>query len=341
MSERTHRHELEKNILADWLNEKLEFARPYATQIAVVGLVALVAIIGSIYYFSQADTVGPKAWHAFMSAYGEPRQKMADALMEVYEKQEVRGTSAELWARLAYADAKSELAAFKAVQDSAEAKSALVEAEKALLPIEEKTSDPALLARCRFSLARIYETQNKLDKAREYYKKVIDGSKDSALGKAAATAAARLDPQGQAAQVIGWLAEQKPLPTKTPGSTDSILDSLGPGFGPSPTLPERPNLSIPGTESPFGASGAGIDFGRDNPLGVKGTTPELDAPKGTEPDTKGADGKPDASAEKPASEKPATEKSDAEKPAEPAKAEENKPAAPVKSAEEKPESDKP
>ncbi len=296
MSERTHRHQLEKNLLADWLAEKVEVLKPYGTQLAVAGLVAVAAIIGAIYYFSQADTVTPRSWQAYFAAFGED-DKAAEALKEVFEtKPHVKGTSAELWARLSYADQRFQFAAVQLAQDAQEAKEALSDAEKALTPIEGKTRDPLLLARSRYSLARIYETQNKLNKARDYYQKVAESGKDTALGKRAAEAVKRLAPDSEASQVLAWLAEQKPPTTKGPGSGSSFFDSFGSGFGQEPTLPERPNLNLPGAGSPFGPSGSGgIDFGRDDPLGSKGTAPEgdapaLDAPKGGEPATKSADG---------------------------------------------------
>jgi predicted negative regulator of RcsB-dependent stress response len=315
MSERTHRHELEKNLLADWLAEKVEILKPYSTQLAIGGLVAVAVLVGAIMYFSRTDTVAPRAWQAYFAAFGEP--KVADALKEAYEKQEVKGTDAELWARLSYADQRFQFASVQGGQDSHEAKTALTEAEKALTEIVDKTSDPMLLARIRYSLARIYESQNKPNKAREYYQKLVDAGKDTALGKRAAEALTRLDPESEATAVLAWIAEQKPI-DRPPGGSSPFLDGFGGGFGgpfgQQPTLPERPNLNLPGTGSPFGTGGSGdIDFGRDNPLGTKGTAPEgtapdLNAPQTNEPaksgdEDKAADEKPDGA--KPASEKTA------------------------------------
>jgi predicted negative regulator of RcsB-dependent stress response len=334
MSERTHRHELEKNLLADWLAEKYEVVKPYGTQLAVGGLIAAAVLVGAIYYFSQSDTVTPRAWQAYFSAYGE--DKVADALKDTYVKPPVSGTTAELWARLSYADQRFQFASLQGGQDSQEAKTALADAEKSLAEIVDKTSDPLLLARIRYSLARIYESQNKPNKAREYYKQIVDAGKDTALGKRAAEAIRRLNPDGEVVAVLAWLAEQKPL-TKTPGS-NSPFDSLGPGFGglggfgQQPTLPERPNLNLPGT-SPFGPSGAdGIDFGREAPPGTKGKEPEgaapdLNAPQSNDPATKSGVGEK-GEVEKPPGKKavepadPPEDKPAAEKSAEPAKADE-------------------
>lgn len=321
MSERTHRHELEKNILADWLAEKVEILRPYGTQLAVGGLIAAAVLVGAIFYFSRTDTVTPRAWEAYFAAFGEA--KVADALKLAYENEEVKGTDAELWARLSYADQRFQFASVQGGQDSHEAKTALADAEKALAEIVDKTSDPVLLARIRFTLARIYESQNKPNKAREFYQKFVEAGKETALGKRAAEAITRLDPEGEATAVLAWLAEQKPV-AKAPGGSNPFLDGFGSqfggGFGQQPTLPERPNLSLPGTGSPFGPSGSGdIDFGRDDPRGTKGTesegtAPDLNAPQGGEPATKGgeekaSDEKPSEPA-KPADEKPASEKAD-------------------------------
>ncbi|HUE69405.1 MAG TPA: hypothetical protein VMP01_00840 [Pirellulaceae bacterium] len=321
MSERTHRHELEKNILADWLADKIEILRPYGTQLAVGGLVAAAVLVGAIYYFSRTDTVAPRAWQAYFAAFGEP--KVADALKLAYEKKEYEGTTAELWARLSYADQRFQFASVQGGQDSQEAKTALADAEKALMEIVDKTSDPMLLARIRFTLARVYESQHKPNKAREFYQQIVEAGKETALGKRAAAAITRLDPSGETTAVLAWLAEQKPV-IRPPGGSNPFLDGFGSqfggGFGQQPTLPERPNLSLPGTGSPFRPSGSGdIDFGRDDPLGTKGTEPEgtapdLNAPQGGEPATKGgeekaSDEKP-AEPAKPADEKPASDKTE-------------------------------
>ena len=323
MSERTHRHELEKNVLADWLVEKFELLRPYGAHLAVGALVAVAAVIGAAYYFTRSDAVAPRAWQAYFSAFGE--QKVADALKDAYEQPEVKGTTAELWARLSYADQRFQFASMQSGQDSHEAKTALADAERALTEVVDKAaSDPMLLARIRFTLARVYESQNKPNKAREFYQKIVDAGKDTALGKMAAEALTRLDPSGETVQVLAWLAEQKPLP-RSSGSSSPFLDGLGGGlggpFGPQPTLPERPNLNLPGAESTFGPGGDGIDFGRDDPLGTKGTEPdaappELNAPEKNEPATKsgesekadankGADADKGADAANPAAAKPA------------------------------------
>lgn len=324
MSERTHRHELEKNILADWLADKIEILRPYGTQLAVGGLIAVAVLVGAIMYYSRTDTVAPRALQAYFAAFGE--QKVADALKLAYENKEFKGTTAELWARLSYADQRFQFASVQGGQDSHAAKTALADAEKALTEIVDKTSDPMLLARIRFTLARIYESQNKPNKAREFYQQIVEAGKETALGKRSAEAIKRLDPDGEATAVLVWLAEQKPV-TRPPGGSNPFLDGFGSqfggGFGQQPTLPERPNLSLPGTGSPFGPSGTGdIDFGRDDPLGTKGTEPEgtapdLNAPQTNEPaktsgeqkaaDEKAADEKP-AEPAKPADDKPASEK---------------------------------
>jgi len=315
MSERTHRHQLEKNLLADWLGDKIELLKPYTIQLTVGGLIVAAAIVGAVIYFAQTNPTGARGWEAYFTAFGD--QKVEESLKAVIDKPDVKGTPAELWARLAYADRQFGISAFQAAQDPAEAKSALADAEKALVEIEGKTKDPMILERSRYSLARVYETQNKLNKARDYYQKVAESSKDTPVGKAAAAAIERLNPKGEVTQVIGWLSEQKPLPKKSPGSGfNPFLDDLSP-FGPGPTLPERPNLSLPGTESPLGARGAGIDFGRDEPLGTKSSadvgTPTDPARKsesepavGEKPAEKPGAEKPP---EKPTDEKPAAEKS--------------------------------
>ena len=333
MSERTHRHQLEKNVLADWLGDKVEALKPYSTQLAIGGIVLVAAIAAAAYYFGQSSTPGARGWQAFLTAYSEGEQKTTEALKEAAEKAEVKGTPAEVWALLAYADRKFERVAFMSAQDPQEAKADLAEAEKALIEVEKQAKGIAL-TRCRFALGKVYETQNKPEQAREYYQKVAETAKDTAIGKAAAEAARRLAPGSEAVQIIDWLAEQKPPErgTTAPGG-NPFMPELGPGFGRgAQPLPERPNLDLPG-ESPFREGAAsGLDFGRDDPLGLLGTptappTPATNTkspattepPDGKEPAETPADDATkaktkDKANEKASGEEPAKEKAEAEKP---------------------------
>jgi predicted negative regulator of RcsB-dependent stress response len=319
MSERTHRHQLEKNLLADWLSEKMEQLKPYSMQLAVAGVLIVVGAIGAVVYFGWESGASARAWEQFYAAFGE--SKSEEALKAAIDNEKVKGTPAELWARLAYADTQLQAATLQYAEDRAKAKLATSQAEKTLKEIEGRTSDPALLIRAHFALGRVYESQNKLDEARKSFQKVVDLGKETPLGEEAQSALKRLDPKGEVAELLAWLDKQEIKPKS--GTSSPLFPSLDQGSG----LPERPNLNVPG----FGAGKTGeIDFGRDVPLGPG-------APQATPPDAKPEsptatpdDSRPDAEkrtkdapAEKPAAddkrEKPAKPAEDSIKPGEESK----------------------
>ncbi len=312
------RHELQTNVLADWIGDKIELLKPYGLGI-LVGVVALAALgLSYVFFFSGEDTSSAASWQVYFSAYGEP--KPSEALKDAAKKE--KGTPAGNWATLAYAEGEVQGLVFQQIQDPKAAKEAVKDAEPALKEVVESAQDDLLKIRAQFSLAKLYESVGRIEESRKLYEEVAKAEKDSTIGKAAAKGVKRLSAGSQVPDLIAWLAKQD-APTK-PAAPSNPFD-----FGPPEALPERPNLSIPsemkfGEEgSPFGPSNKDPLFPAESPLGPKpGDNPPAetpaDEPKTTE-EEKPAVEKPVETT--PAEEKPAEEKPAEEKPAEAAKQE--------------------
>ena len=272
-------HKQTSNELADWLGEHIQQWRPYFPHI---GIVAAVLLAGAVIYIinSGEDTSSATAWQSYYSAYGEP--KVEDALKGVAEKQ--KNTLPGRWAKLALADQEIRQATMQIGQNPKEAKGTLARAEKTLKEAEEGTKEPDLLIRVHMSLAKVYETQNKLEEARKYYGKVAAADKDGTFGKAAAKALKRLEPRNDVQDVLAWLDKQDISQRAKP--TGSGFD-----FGPPESLPERPDLSIPGETKLGSRPSLGPDLkgptfpGIESPLFPKGETPMTETPKTDTPKT--------------------------------------------------------
>jgi len=302
------------------LGEHIQQWRP---NLPVIGIVAAVLVIGSILYviFSGEDTSSAMGWQSYYAAYGEP--KVDEALKQVTEKQ--KDSLPGRWAKLALADQELRQAVFQLGQNPKEAKATLARVEKSLKEWDGATTEPDLRTRVRMSLAKLYETQNKLEEARKYYGDIVSdkNEKDGTFSKVAARGLKRLGPGSDVHDVLAWLDKQDTSKRTKPPAGGGF------DFGPPEALPERPDLSIPG-EMKLGAHPPlGPDFkaptlpGTDGPLfpkkespdQPKGETPKTETPK-SESKSPPAVPKPVKAAEKsaepekkpPSEEKPAAEK---------------------------------
>jgi hypothetical protein len=227
------RHELKHNELADWMGERLEMLRPHATGILLgVGLL-LAIVLGSVWYFSGETAAASKAWSQYFQAFSEREpQKILQNLAD-----EQSGSKAAWWAVIALGDINLSEGAGMLHTDRSEAKKRLELAEQAYKKAE-LSDDRMLKNRARLGLAKVKESQCLPDEARKYYELVAQSEKDSAIGKAAATDAKRMNDRREVA-FLDWFAGQTPKrPAPFPG--------LGGGIPGLPNdLPERPDIGLP------------------------------------------------------------------------------------------------
>jgi len=294
------RHEIEKNVLADWLGEQIEAAKPYAPTIGIALVGGACAILLVIYLLGSSGAASARGWSMYFSAINDRDPELP---LEAFVK-EMPNSPASLWAVQAMGDINLSRGSQQLFSDREEAKKSLDKAKVDLERVESEAKDPLLKTRSRLSLGKLYESLCQPAEAKKYYELVVLAEKDSAVGKVAQRAVKRLsDPRE--VELLAWFAEQKPR-KPAPGLGSGGLPGL------PNDLPERPDLSLPGLGS--GATDPGADAGISTGLNLDGL--------GT--------AKPDES--KLEFPKPSETKPGETKPAEPAKTDE-KPAEPQKKPE--------
>jgi hypothetical protein len=298
-SHRQLRHEREHNELADWLAERLNALKPYSTQIAVAALVIVVGVIGTVYYFSTENQVTAKDWSDYRAALND--REPEKALQKLYDAKP--DSAAALWAAQTLGDIELSRGAGEMFQNREQAKELLDKAIAHYKLVEagagSAASDSGLLARARLGLGKAHEALCEPEEALRYYKLVADSEKESALGKAAAKAAKRMeDPRDVA--LLAWFAQQTPKKA-------SPLSGPGGGIPGLPNdLPDRPDISVPGLD--LDNIGTGVPDVPEPTLPLPGTTttPDESKPEENQPaESKPAESKPAADADaKPAADAP-------------------------------------
>jgi predicted negative regulator of RcsB-dependent stress response len=273
------RHQLEQNLLADWLGEQIEAARPYAGTIAVVALGGVAIIALAIYAFGSGTVVGSADWSQYFSAFNERDPGVA---LESVAK-EIPSTTAGLWAQQSIGDLNASRGLMQLFSDRDAAKTSLEKAEEAYKAVLAGSPDAMLKNRARLGLAKVYEGQNRTDEAKKLFEEIAAVDKDSAIGKLAAQGVERLSNQRDV-ELLAWFAKQTP---KRP----SPLGGAGPGLPGMPSdLPDRPDLSLPGLDPVSGGDPTpglnleGIGSGATEPSGLEFPKPgDTPASGGTVP----------------------------------------------------------
>jgi hypothetical protein len=299
------RHELQKNELADWLGNHVEGATEYFWPVVGGVVVAFALAIGIVWYLNARESAAAIAWDKYYQAFAErEREAELKKVAEVYSD-----SAAAQWAQLGSADLSLAQATKLMFSDKSEATSRVKEAIDGYQSVLSKARDPELTTRAQFGMARAQETMCQPEEARKFYELVAKSNKDSALGKEAARAAARLaDPK--TVEFLKWFAAaepRKPAPIGHGGIPGM------PPFNVPNDLPERPDLSLPGPlnfdPGKLPEDSPKFDFPKadDTP---KPDAPKTDAPKSETPKSEA----PPAAA--PKGEAPKSEPAESKKPGE-------------------------
>jgi predicted negative regulator of RcsB-dependent stress response len=277
-----HRHQLETNELAHRLEQYIERYRPYASTIAGVLVAIAVALLIWTYVSGTSAARRSGAWDTF-------NQTVSATFPNVDEihstAQQYQGTKMQQMADVTWADAQVMLASRQYIGNRRAANEAMERALSAYQGVIQSSKDERLTNRARLGLARIYEMQNHLDKARAQYREVT-----GAYAEYAKQQAERLDkPESQ--ETYAWLATAQPPRPQAPMGPG--VPGQRPDFSPGdiglPGVPGAPPTSTgPGTGAPKGGSDA-FDALFNGPLQPKlkeketpdryqqGTTPPADA----------------------------------------------------------------
>jgi tetratricopeptide (TPR) repeat protein len=204
-----HRHELETNVLAQKLELYIERWKPYGSWIMGALIAVILAILIASYLAGTSSARRSEAWDAFNQAVTSTPPRIDDLHRAASENP---GTPMQQMADITWADSQVFVAARGYLANRAKSLEMLGKAESTYESVLRSTSDADLKERAHLGLARIYEMQNKLDKAKEEYGKVTGAF--AAYAKVQAERLAKPETE----EAYAWLATaQLPLPKAPAG----------------------------------------------------------------------------------------------------------------------------
>lgn len=227
------RHELQTNVLSNWLGEQIEILQPYSRAITATILGAAV-LVGVYFFFTrQAALVDQRAWDDYLNAINSPNIDSLEDVVSRYEK-----TTVGTWAHLRLADVKLNEGIKALFENRSEARANLRAAVENYQFVLDHTREDLLLERATFGLARAYESQNDLAKARELYKKLEEWEE----GVYVAAATKRLTDLGRKPTKLfyDWFDKQNPKSLEDePGEPGKKLPFDDSGLDDEPTFGKK------------------------------------------------------------------------------------------------------
>jgi hypothetical protein len=321
------RHELQTNILADWLGHKIEHLRPHANMIFAGVVIIAVLAIAFTYFRNQQSAKVAGGWEAYFAALNERDSERLSAVAADYT-----GTTVALCAKQSEGDLELARGNDSLYSDRDAAKDALERARDCFEEVVEGAGElPRLKRRAQLGLAKALESlggltavedTEDLEAAARLYTQLAQATPGTALGSFAAE---RADTLGRETVIdwYGWFSRQKPAPP--PGMPGGDMGTGTPGIPglpkPMTNLPDLPDFSAFGGDS---STDADEDMGEQTlePVGEKPAKPAPEEPAVSE-DTNATPAAEAAVPESP----PAEPKPEATSPPEPEAQPEDKPAA--------------
>ncbi len=283
------RHELQTNVLADWLGQHLEQVKGYSKAILAVILLVTAAVIAGAYLIQDQASRSQASWGQFFQAFGERSPEALEIVASSHP-----GTPTAVWAKQAEGDIKLAEGIGDLYTNRDNAKKNLAAAEKSYLMVVANAKEKMLKERAWFGLGQVYESMSDLEKAREYYGQLAQSSPSSALGKEAQRRVDALsDPAAE--KWYNWFANQKPRPPALPSSPDGLPGLPGLDLPNLPSdlgeLSDRPDLSLPIVPPVAPSATTPAPAAPDPPATEEGAA----APEPAKPPTESEPNTPDAS----------------------------------------------
>lgn len=250
------RHELQTNVLADWLGNKAEELKPYSRAI-VGGAVAIAVVLFTVIYLSGKTTKELEQGWADYFAVVESQD--VSGLREVADKH--AATDVGLWARQSESDLLLQEGISQLYIDRDDADSKLSKAQDGYLVVSQNAKDPMLKRRGTFGLAQTYEARNNLEDAEKSFGEIASRWPETMIGKESQRRLEQLKDES-IKEFYAWFFEQEPRRRQA-------------------SLPQSP--SLPSTPSPI-FDDTGLNFDLDGPSGI-GPQPDPESTEPTEPAT--------------------------------------------------------
>jgi tetratricopeptide (TPR) repeat protein len=239
-----HRHELQTNALAEWVETSAEKVRPY-TPLILVGIAAVAIVIGILSYLNSAER-NSKAAAADAYIGAVSNEGIGDLQATVAE---YRGTEIGVLAQLQVADRLLTAGSDALYTNKAAGRENVQKAAEAFTLARDETRDPMLRSWALFGLGRAHESLGDLDKARSDYQLLL---KDYPNSSFAATTKQNLEQLNRPGvkEFYDWFAKQDPRPAAPDPSTG--IPGLKPSFDikdPRPGDIRLPTNLAPGDSS--------------------------------------------------------------------------------------------
>lgn len=282
-----HRHELETNALAHRLEGFIERCRPYSAHIVGVLIAILAVIVIWSFVVGSSASRQSSTWDAYNQAVVSTSFGSPTSLDEIHRTaQEYQGTEMQRLADVTWADGQVYNASRNYLSNRSSVEGSLEKAASVYQSVIDSSRDENLASRARLGLARVYEMQNHLEKARDEYRQVT--------GPYAAYAqqqAVRLE-NPEVKDTCAWLATAE-LP-KPKGSGGPGAPGRPPEFSPT-------DMSLPPAGGDASKAGAGkpVNDAFENLLkNLREESKKGESPDRYKNDQKGAAGSNGSSAEK-------------------------------------------
>ncbi|MCC7084475.1 MAG: tetratricopeptide repeat protein [Pirellulales bacterium] len=293
-----HRHELQTNELAEWLEAKIEQIKPY-TQAIIGALIAAVVLAGVWMYLRHMDSSAEQAASdSLVAAINNP----ADPLKLYQETLDAHpGTPQAVVARLLMGQQLLRTGSDQLYTNKLEARKNLAAAASEFSEVEASADDQMIRAWALYALGLAHESLGELDRAREDFEKLKKEYPTSSRVGDAEQHLADLDKRSTK-EFYDWFAKQDPRPLdlgREPGKPGQkpIFDLSDPTAVPKGDLKlpsaldgssapsTKPPASVPPatteTTSPAVPSGEAASSSLSNP--PVGSSPEAEKLPATNP----------------------------------------------------------
>jgi predicted negative regulator of RcsB-dependent stress response len=202
------RHELQHNQLSDQMGALVERVRPYTATIVVSLVLIVAAMLLYSFWTGQQHTQRADAWEAYFSATQSltPNLEKLEQVSTQFPRDDVG-----LWARIMLADYQLAEGSEDLFSDRTRARTNLAKAVENYSHVLDNTREDALRERALIGLARAYEGQGELEKARQRYQVVLQNSPN---GPFSLLARERLDDLelARTKEFYDWFGKEEPKP---------------------------------------------------------------------------------------------------------------------------------
>ena len=243
------RHELQENVLADWLGKQIVQLKPYSTAIVAGFLITAVLWFAVAQMGANRKQNVSESWDAYFQAAAVSDPDELRRIADKYPR-----TEAGAWARQSAGDVSLATGSRNMFIDREKANEYLSESLEDFTAANSMASTDLLKQRSLLGIAQANEALNKFDGAESAYNQLIRSWPNTSVAKTSEKRLAFLK-KSSTKEFYDWFWDQKPIVPKIPmgnGDTGSIKP-------PSlyDDLPSNPALELPSEDSLESPSGLG------------------------------------------------------------------------------------